>query len=75
MEKCDTRHVLCILEIPLLQPSAYSELGFPLVSYDAFFLFMTICLSICPPTRPSVALRLFVGPWPLFQFLNPIHSR
>jgi hypothetical protein len=21
------------------------------------------------------ALQLFVGPWPIFQFLNPIHSR
>jgi hypothetical protein len=25
--------------------------------------------------RPSMALQPFVGPWPLFQFLNPIHSR
>jgi hypothetical protein len=23
----------------------------------------------------SVALRPFVGPWPLFQFHNPIHNR
>jgi hypothetical protein len=23
----------------------------------------------------SMALQSFVGPWPLFQFLNPIHSR
>jgi hypothetical protein len=23
----------------------------------------------------SMALQPFVGPWPLFQFLNPIHSR
>jgi hypothetical protein len=22
-----------------------------------------------------MALQLFIGPWPLFQFLNPIHSR
>jgi hypothetical protein len=22
-----------------------------------------------------MALELFVGPWPLFQFLDPIHSR
>jgi hypothetical protein len=22
-----------------------------------------------------MALQLFVGPWPLFQFLDPIHSR
>jgi hypothetical protein len=23
----------------------------------------------------SMALQSFVGPWPLFQFLNPIYSR
>jgi hypothetical protein len=23
----------------------------------------------------SMAVQSFVGPWPLFQFLNPIHSR
>jgi hypothetical protein len=23
----------------------------------------------------SMVLHPFVGPWPLFQFLNPIHSR
>jgi hypothetical protein len=22
-----------------------------------------------------IALQAFVGPWPLFQFLDPIHSR
>jgi hypothetical protein len=22
-----------------------------------------------------MALQLFVGPWPLFQFLDPVHSR
>jgi hypothetical protein len=23
----------------------------------------------------SVVLQSFVGPWPLFQFLNPVHTR
>jgi hypothetical protein len=27
------------------------------------------------PTYLSMDLQSFVGPWPLFQFLNPIHSR
>jgi hypothetical protein len=32
-----------------------------------FLISRSICLSM--------ALQSFVGPWPLFQFLNPIHSR
>jgi hypothetical protein len=27
------------------------------------------------PLHQSIALQPFVGPWPLFQFLNPIYSR
>jgi hypothetical protein len=27
------------------------------------------------PRNLSMALQSFVRPWPLFQFLNPIHSR
>jgi hypothetical protein len=29
-------------------------------------IYLSIYLWLCSP---------FVGPWPLFQFLNPIHSR
>jgi hypothetical protein len=37
--------------------------------YFTHFLFL---LSL---KYSSVALQPFIGPWPLFQFLNPIHSR
>jgi hypothetical protein len=38
-----------------------------------------ISLNVYPSIYPSStylskALEPFVGPWPLFQFLNPIHS-
>jgi hypothetical protein len=31
--------------------------------------------SVNLSTYPSMALQPFVGPWQLFQFLNPIYSR
>jgi hypothetical protein len=30
----------------------------------------TVCLSICLSIYLSMALQSFVGPWPLFQFLD-----
>jgi hypothetical protein len=46
-------------------------------------MYVCVCLSVCLSIYLSIylsmylsmALQSFVGPWPLFQFLNPIHSR
>jgi hypothetical protein len=54
-------------------------------------IYLSICLSVYPPTYLpsylpiylsillsvclSIALQSFVGRWPLFQFLNPVHCR
>jgi hypothetical protein len=38
-------------------------------------IYLSICLSVCPAVHPSIHPQSFLGPWPLFQFLNPIHSR
>jgi hypothetical protein len=37
-------------------------------------IYLSIYLSIYPSIYLSMALQSFVGPWPLFQFLNPIQS-
>jgi hypothetical protein len=34
------------------------------------YVCLSICLSIYLPTYLSMVLQPFVGPWPLFQFLN-----
>jgi hypothetical protein len=39
------------------------------------FIYLSVCPSFCLPVCLSMALQSFVGPWPLFQFLNPTHSQ
>jgi hypothetical protein len=34
-----------------------------------------IITTTATTTTTTMALQPFVGPWPLFQFLDPIHSR
>jgi hypothetical protein len=38
-------------------------------------IYLSVYLSMYPSICTSMALQPFVGPWPHFQLLNPIHSR
>jgi hypothetical protein len=62
------------------------EKYFPLSGIDLRFPSLVICSPVAVLTQPifslslslslslSMALQPF-GPWPIFQFLNPVHSR
>jgi hypothetical protein len=41
---------------------------------DYLFIYLSIYLSVCLSVCLSMALQSLIGPWPLYQFLNPIHS-
>jgi hypothetical protein len=48
------------------------------ITYDGVdddFIIIIIFVVVVVVVVVVVALQPFVGPWPLFQFLDPIHSR
>jgi hypothetical protein len=47
-------------------------LAIPAITY---ILFNHVTVSIYLSIYLSMALQPFVGPWQIFQFLDPIHSR
>jgi hypothetical protein len=46
----------------------------PIRLHDVVLNQLSIGKNLLIPIYLSMALQPFVGPWPLFQFLNPIHS-
>jgi hypothetical protein len=55
----------------VLPPTWITYTGICSTPHDVYHINFLMAISV----YLSMALQHFIGPWPLFQFLNPIHSR